>query len=139
MRGDREASRSRGAARRGSPPAELIRDLPTSDDGWNRGDFWAFVRSANVRVDDLSRRFFDTWLDVAQRGDVDGIADRSELRDLVAAREVFLKRGQARLENPKLLGAWTGGTAARITFRWSQVHRLVTDILDGLGRGDAVA
>jgi hypothetical protein len=25
--------------------------------GWNRGDFWSFVRSANVRVDELSRRF----------------------------------------------------------------------------------
>lgn len=119
--------------------AQEVDDSSTLFEGWNRADFWTFVRDANVRVDEFSRRFFDTWLDVTQRGDVDGIADRSELRRLVAARELFLKKGQARLENPKLLGAWTGGTAARVTFRWSQVHRLVTDILDGLGRDDAVS
>jgi hypothetical protein len=106
---------------------------------WDRSNFWAFVRSANVRVDELSRRFFDTWLELAQHGEVEDIADRRELRQLVAARESFLKKGQARLENPKLLGAWNGGTAARVTFRWTQVHRLVSDILDGLGCGDAVA
>lgn len=119
--------------------AQDVYDRAALFDGWNRGDFWAFVGSANVRVDELSRRFFDTWLGAAQSGDVDGIADRSELRHVVASREVFLKKGQARLENPKLLGAWTGGTAARVTFRWAQVHRLVTDILDGLGRNDALA
>lgn len=119
--------------------AREVSDRSTLFEGWNRGEFWAFVRSANVRVDEFSRHFFDIWLDIAQRGDVAGIADRSELRRRVAAREVFLKKGQARLQNPKLLGAWTGGTAARVTFRWSQVHRMVTDILDGLGRDDAVA
>ncbi len=116
-----------------------VHDRASLFDGWNSADFWSFILSSNIRVDAFSRRFFDTWLDLARRGDVDDIADRTALRQSVEARELFLKKGQARLQNPKLLGAWTGGTAARVTFRWSQVHRLVTDILDGLARDDAVA
>lgn len=108
-------------------------------EGWDRASFWAFVQSANVRIDPFSRTFFDTWLELTQRGDVDDIADRSDLRQSVSGREAFLKRGQARLVNQKLLGAWSGGTAARVTFRWAQVHRLVTDVLDGLGSSDVVA
>jgi hypothetical protein len=92
------------------------------------------VRGQNARVDELSRRFFDTWFEVAERGAV-RVADDVRLRELVEARERFLKRSQARLVNPKLLAGWRGGVPGRVTFRWSQVSRLVNDVVEGLDAG----
>lgn len=103
-------------------------------DGWDRAGFWALVRGQNARVDELSRRFFDTWFGVAERGAI-GVAGDVRLRELVEARERFLKRSQARLVNPKLLAGWRGGVPGRVTFRWSQVSRLVNDVVEGLDAG----
>jgi hypothetical protein len=107
-------------------------------DGWDAQAFWAFVRSRNARVDEITRRFFDVWFARVIRADVDGIADDDDLRESVAARERFLKRGQARLENDKLLAGWQPSPPGRVTYRWSQVTRLVTDVIEGLD-GDAGA
>lgn len=102
-------------------------------DGWSSAGFWALVRSRNARVDEITRRFFNVWFDRVRRTEVATVADDDSLRRAVAAREQFLKRSQARLVNDKLLAGWQGGTPSRVTFRWSQVSRLVTDVLEGLG------
>lgn len=114
--------------------ADEVEASATLFDGWTSAEFWAFVRSRNARVDDITRRFFDGWFDRVRRGDVATIADDAGLRGAVAAREQFLKRSQARLVNDKLLASWQGGSPSRVTFRWPQVSRLVSDVLDGLGR-----
>ena len=56
-------------------------------------------------------------------------AARGQLRD----RELEHKRGQARLANRKRLDEWAGeaGTVP-LTFRWSQVQRMLSDLRGGL-------
>jgi hypothetical protein len=101
-------------------------------EGWDSASFWTFVRTQNPRIDELARRFFDTWFGVIQRDDLNGLADQSAMRDLVCDRERLLKKNQARLSNPRLLGGWKGGVAAPVDYRWRQVHRLVSDVVEGL-------
>jgi hypothetical protein len=102
-------------------------------EGWDIRDFWIFVRSRNARIDENTRRFFDVWFDRVIRSDVDGIADDQDLREMVAAREQFLKRSQARLSNDKLLASWQPGPPSRIAYRWGPVARMITDMVEGLG------
>jgi hypothetical protein len=111
---------------------EDVRDRATLFNGWDTQGFWAFVRSRNARIDEITRRFFDVWFDRAIRADVDGVADDADLREVVAGRERFLKGSQARLRNDKLLAAWQASPPGRVTYRWSQVSRLVTDVIEGL-------
>jgi hypothetical protein len=48
-------------------------------------------------------------------------------------RELEHKRGQARLANRKRLDEWTGNAGTVVlTFRWSQVLAMLTDIHRGL-------
>lgn len=103
-------------------------------DRWQSEDFWTLVLGENALIDPISRRFFDVWFQRMLRGDVGGIADDDALRSAVEERERFLKRGQARLSNPKLLAAWQGGSPSRVVFRWGQVSQMVTDVLEGLDR-----
>lgn len=113
--------------------AAEVHDRASLFDGWEPRDFWAFVRGRNARVDEFSRRFFDVWFDHLSRQEVDRVADDERLRGLCAERERFLKRGQARLANDKLLAAWRGGSTGRAVYRWHQVQVLVGDVLDGMG------
>jgi hypothetical protein len=102
---------------------------------WESAEFWALVRARNARVDEITRRFFDVWFDRVRRSEVADVADDEPLRRSVAAREQFLKRSQARLVNDKLLAGWQGGLPGRVTYRWAQVNRLVSDVLEGVGVG----
>jgi hypothetical protein len=88
----------------------------------------------NPRIRPLTRRFVDVWVDRAVHGSVAEVAEDQELRGVVRERERFQKKSQARLSNPRLLASWSGASgAAPLTFRWSQVRRIVTDIHDGMG------
>jgi hypothetical protein len=57
----------------------------------------------------------------------------------VERRERFLKGKQSRLQNPKLLASWKGGLPARTSYRWPQVRRMVSDVIDVLNGSDAGA
>ena len=44
-----------------------------------------------------------------------------------------MKKKQARLDNPRLLERWNGASGAgQLSFRWTQVRRVILDIHDGL-------
>ncbi len=101
-------------------------------DGWSPASFWAFVKGENARIDPLTMTFFDVWFDRIRHGDAAGIADDPALRALIEERERFLKKGQARLVNEKLLAGWQGSAAGRVVYRWNQVGRMVTDVIEGL-------
>jgi hypothetical protein len=111
---------------------EEVGDRSDLFEGWDTRGFWALVRSRNARIDEITRRFFDVWFDRVVRADVDGIGDDDDLRRTVAAREQFLKRGQARLTNDKMLASWQAGPPRPVSYRWSQVSQLVGDVLEGL-------
>jgi hypothetical protein len=101
---------------------------------WDTSEFWATVVMENPRIRPLTRRFVDVWVDRAVHGSVAEVAEDQELRGVVRERERFQKKSQARLSNPRLLASWSGASgAAPLTFRWSQVRRIVTDIHDGMG------
>jgi len=102
----------------------------------NMSDFWDCVLDHAVRVPPTTRLFLDGWSTVLAAAADIGSSDRA--RDLIRAREIQHKRGQARLANRKRLDEWRGyaGTGA-LTFRWAQVQRLLRDIAAGLARSEA--
>jgi len=105
---------------------------------WEQSAFWQLIDSRPNRVSRRSRDFVDQLVRLMRTGAADTVLDdhSSPLPALVADRERAAKRGQSRLgSNRKLLGAWNGSSgAAPLTFRWTQVRGIVTDIHDGLAR-----
>jgi hypothetical protein len=103
--------------------------------GWDRALMWETVISRNPRIatNIRLRAFVDTWLDAVASGVVAGAAENLSLRGLVADRERSVKRAQSRLINDRLLRTWSGGSGTRrLTFRWTQVRRLLLDVHNGL-------
>lgn len=109
---------------------------------WDRTDMWNRVTAINRRINTnlRARAFIDTWIDLVLAGRAAGAADDGELRALVAQREKAVKKTQSRLVNGKLLRGWSGASGSRaLVFRWPQVHRMLTDIHDGMEASDAAA
>ncbi len=105
---------------------------------WDMNTFWELIETRPNRISRRSRDFVATVTGMVRNGVADAVLDdpRSQMRVLVSSREQSIKRSQSRLgSNLKLLGAWSGSSGAGIlTFRWSQVRGIVTDVQDGLAR-----
>ena len=101
---------------------------------WNRQRFWEISISSGARITPSTRLFVNTWLDLALLpGAAKAVAANRRARDLIRARERFLKRGQARLENPRALELWSGAAGtARLDYRWGIAQTIISDILRGL-------
>jgi hypothetical protein len=95
-------------------------------------DFWDCLLDHGARIPPQTVRFIDDWARFLAT-DASLIASSVTARALVHDRELEHKRGQARLANRKRLDEWAGdaGTVP-LTFRWSQVQRMLTDLQDGL-------
>ena len=96
------------------------------------GDFWNCLLTFGARIPEPTRRFIDDWAEELA-ADPRGIASSTKARELIWARELHHKRGQARLANKKRLAEWSGyaGTT-QLAFRWPQVQRMLRDIAAGL-------
>lgn len=104
---------------------------------WDLTELWTLVRRHNPRVSLLTKSFVMEWHEASIRHSTD-LAGDPAARRLVADRERRLKRRQSRLDNDKLLATWQGASGAgQLSFRWSQVRRMVNDITDGLRSADA--
>lgn len=116
--------------------ADAVR-IDLADWAVNVSDFWDCVLDNAVRIPPSTRLFLDGWSAILTGGVAD-VASTSGARDLIRARELQHKRGQARLANRKRLDEWRGyaGTGA-LTFRWAQVQRMLRDIAAGLARSEA--
>jgi hypothetical protein len=100
--------------------------------GWNRTDFWRHVLATNPLVTPPTQQFLKAWFEPVCRLSVDDAADNEELRRLVRNRELR-KDTQSRLTNDRLLASWSGEAGTRrLTFRWSQVNRILQDLHIGL-------
>jgi hypothetical protein len=79
-----------------------------------------------------TQQFLKAWFEPVCRLSVDDAADDEGLRRLVRNRE--LRKGtQSRLTNDRLLASWSGEAGTRrLTFRWSQVNRILQDLHIGL-------
>ena len=100
---------------------------------WDHGDFWSTLDHAEARVPLLTRTFVMHWLRrLLEITDPRDICEDRELRDLVQNRERMLKRGQARLDNPRALELWSGAAGTgRLDYRWRVSRTILTDILEG--------
>lgn len=104
---------------------------------WRPDALWELVDAAGARVTYRTRAFVEAWASSVASGAVaEALTDPSgALRILITNREQSIKRGQSRLTNTRLLASWGGASGTSpLTFRWTQVRRIVTDIHEGLNR-----
>lgn len=95
---------------------------------WDGDGFWSLVLADNPRISLRTRFFVDAWVAEIRSGNAATGPDNDTLRGLVAQRERLMKGPQSRLENAKLLGAWSGGSGTgRMVYRWPNVKRIVND------------
>lgn len=100
---------------------------------WDLDDFWELALRLNGRISHRTRFFVTDWVTSIQRGAHRTALTDELLRSMVANRERSLKKTQSRLTNAKLLGQWTGAAGlGRLTYRWTTVRRIVTDVHDGM-------
>ncbi|MGB8983042.1 MAG: DUF6361 family protein [Anaerolineales bacterium] len=101
---------------------------------WDKPRFWDIVLQVNPRVPRFTRVFVEQWLDlILDSTRLHRLAEEKPARDLIRARERFLKRGQARLENRRALDLWQGEAGTQqLSFRWGVTQRHLQDIHAGL-------
>lgn len=103
----------------------------------DRWDFPALVEKVTeIRrrlVDPRTKQFIRTWAELVTSRDPSTVAVNADAVRLVSERERTMKKKQARLDNPRLLERWNGASGAgQLSFRWTQVRRVILDIHDGL-------
>jgi hypothetical protein len=116
--------------------AAIDRRLPELQ-SWSAdlGPFWQTVKSVNQRIHPSTEKFIQTWIEYALQESPATLADKRKARDLIQQRERRMKRGRARLSNPRALELWGGESGmSRLAYRWSQGQTIVDDILQGLSR-----
>jgi Family of unknown function (DUF6361) len=93
---------------------------------WNLPEFWSIVDSEYSGHIPLAKRFISEW--VAWVRSEERLQSRADL--LIAQRERQQKKNQARLSNELLLRQWGGSSGAeRLNFRWTQVRRMMLDLV----------
>ncbi|MDF7801291.1 DUF6361 family protein [Pontiellaceae bacterium B1224] len=114
--------------------AELIENRMPLFSSWDQVQFWKVLDTAGARVPGATRLFVSQWLEGAlQRPGLRSLADDTNMRNLIHDRERLLKRGQARLENPRARELWSGAAGTgRLDFRWKVSAGILNDILKGL-------
>ncbi len=106
---------------------------------WDRRAFWTLVRAQSARVPQPTRDFVDAWLTRTLATEtLGGLIDDRSCRQLVIAREQWLKRGRARVGNLRALENWNGSSGtAQIDYRWKKpVREIVHDILAPPANGE---
>ena len=118
---------------------EWLDEIEGSDlNSWNLDQLWALVAAQGRPVSPITRVFVAHWARLIQERDGRALPDDSEARALICQRELRQKGGQARLRNDRLMRQWGGASGSgRLTFRWPVVARLLNDIAEGRGYGNA--
>ena len=105
---------------------------------WDRRAFWQHILAVNPQVRPVTRAFLTTWFNRVCSLEIGQAADDRELRQLIGDRERTQKGSQSRLVNDRLLAGWSGQSGTRrLTYRWTQVNRIVQDLHDGLEAASA--
>jgi hypothetical protein len=98
---------------------------------WNRLLLWALLAAWRARVPPPTHNFIETWLGaIGKARRIEAILSDRQLHDLIRERERFLKRGRARLGNPRALDLWNGRSGAgQLDYRWGRPVRQMLDDL----------
>jgi len=113
--------------------AERLNARQSNLEAWSREDYWELVTQQAGPQSPRTVGFLNQWFDLALPLNRDQIADHPHARNLIRDREGVLKRGNARLGNPRALDLWQGGAGtAPLDFRWKAARNILTDILNGL-------
>ena len=100
---------------------------------WDRQAMWDRLLGANPRLRRRTRDFADRWYEVAATQTGRSIGDLPMAQRLIREREHALKRDRARLTYAESRDRRRGyPTSARLEFRWTQVQRITSDILEAL-------
>lgn len=90
---------------------------------------------AGLAMAPSTRDFISQWTALIREGDTRQIVDDEAARSLIRRRERIAKGSKARLNNPRRLAAWGGASGSdALTYRWSTVRGILTDIHEGLRR-----
>lgn len=103
---------------------------------WDLNRFWDLATSEGARIGFRTRQFVSQWIGLILRfASSFDVLKSKDARCLIEEREFFLKRGRARLRNPRQLELWRGASGtAPLDYRWSIVRVMLNDILLGRGR-----
>ena len=112
---------------------EWLREVESSDlGGWDLNQLWTLVTEQERPAAARTLSFVTDWVALTLKRTSHGLADDPHARALIMNREVFQKRGRARLRNDRLMRQWGGASgSARLNFRWPVVARLLDDIARG--------
>ena len=120
--------------------ADEVHELGPAVNDWELDAVWGVVRAQGRSLKYPTRTFVERWVENLKRVGPEGIADNSTARTLVRDRETQLKRGRARMTNPRRLELWGGASGTgRMDYRWGSGKRILKDIFDGLVRSDGDA
>ena len=108
---------------------------------WQLDGVWRVVRAEGRSLGYPTQAFIERWVESLKRNGPEAIVRHNSVaRTLVRDREVQLKRGRARLTNPRHLELWGGDSGTgRMTYRWGATKRILKDIFDGLQRSESDA
>lgn len=117
----------------------LISSRRDAFDRWSLDRFWQIVLTANPRVTSWTQIFIATWLQWAiEPWGAQRISFNEEARALILTRERQLKKGLARMDNPRALELWNGAAGSSpLDYRWSVARRHLVDIIEGARIGNA--
>ena len=121
--------------------AQWAQQLPT-EVPLGQWDVHALIALANTQrtrpVPEATQLFVHNWTDLvrqhfARQDPIPTLTGASAARDLITRREKQTKGQYGRLHSDKRLSSWGGASgAARLTFRWSYVQRILEDLHHGL-------
>ncbi|WP_417555670.1 DUF6361 family protein [Microbacterium sp.] len=81
-----------------------------------------------------AQAFVRDWSTLVQHHPAESLIDLPEAQNLIRRRE-RIKGAKMRLGNSRRLASWSGASgSARLTYRWDNVRRILTDLHEGLQR-----
>ncbi len=100
---------------------------------WDRVSMWRRLLEANPRLHSRAWEFVDRWFKLVLMQVSESISDSTEAQRLIREREHVLKGPRARLTFAEARDRRQGyPTSERLDFRWTQVRRIIADIMFAL-------
>lgn len=102
---------------------------------WRLTEFQMLLDAMELPRDGPTRRFVDSWLEIALHHDVSKRVQSETTRALIKNREMQLKGGLARVRGGPPLELWSGGSGlGAFNYRWHRVKHVISDIRVALGK-----